>query len=184
MTFEEKIDQQQTVYQGDLIQVERQQVTLPDATKAVREIVHHQAAVAVLMVTADQHLVLVKQWRAPANGVTLEIPAGKVEAGEMADQAAVRELNEETRLKAAHLKRVAGFYTSPGFTDEYMTLYVATGLSPVQTALPQDPDELLRLVKLDLPTAITQVAAGKLVDAKTLMAVWYWQSHPTLGAEV
>jgi len=183
MDFEEHVDQQQVVFQGGLIQVERQHVTLPDQTKAVREIVRHQPAVAILLLTADQQLVLVKQWRAPAKGVTLEIPAGKVEAGETADQAAVRELNEETRLQAAHWQRLSGFYTSPGFTDEFMTLYVATGLKSVQTALPQDPDELLRLVKLDLPTAVAQVAAGKLVDAKTVMAVWYWQSHPTLGAD-
>ncbi|BDZ31154.1 NUDIX hydrolase [Lactiplantibacillus sp. WILCCON 0030] len=181
MDFEEKVQTRKTVFDGGLVQVERQQVTLPDQSHAIREIVHHQPAVAVLMVTPEREMLLVKQWRSATNGVTLEIPAGKVEAGETATAAAVRELNEETRLVADHLEAVASFYTSPGFTDEYMTLYVATGLHAVAHELPQDPDELLRLKKVALSTALAQVKAGELVDAKTVMAVWYWQSHPELG---
>lgn len=181
MDFEERVQTSETVFNGGLVQVERQLVTLPDQTTATREIVHHQPAIAVLMVTASQKLILVKQWRSAANGVTLEIPAGKVEAGESVAEAAKRELNEETRLVADQLEPIASFYTSPGFTDEFMTLYVATGLHAVTQKLAQDADELLRLVELDLPTALAQVSSGQLADAKTVMAVWYWQNHPELG---
>lgn len=183
MEFEEHVQSRQTVYQGGLVQVERQQVTLPDQTTATREIVRYQPAIAVLMVTPDQQMIVEQQWRSATNGLTYEIPAGKVEAGETMDQAAVRELNEETRMTAAHLAPVAQFYTSPGFTDEFMKLYVATGLSPVKTALPQDADETIGLIKLDRPTALSQVADGTIQDAKTIMAIWYWQSHPTIGVE-
>ncbi|WP_137625847.1 NUDIX hydrolase [Lactiplantibacillus pingfangensis] len=181
MDFEEHVQSSEMVFNGGLVQVERQQVTLPDHSTATREIVHHQPAVAVLMVTAAQKMCLVQQWRSAAKGVTLEIPAGKVEPGETATAAAKRELNEETRLATDQLEPVASFYTSPGFTDEFMTLYVATGLHAVNQALPQDADEFLHLVELDLPTALAQVKSGKLADAKTVMAVWYWQSHPELG---
>ncbi|RRK11579.1 NUDIX hydrolase [Lactiplantibacillus garii] len=183
MNFEERVQSRQTVFQGGLVQVEKQEVTLPDQTTATREIVRHQPAIAVLMVTADQQMILEKQWRTATNGLTLEIPAGKVEAGETMDAAAVRELNEETRLQATKLTSVAQFYTSPGFTDEFMKLYVATGLSAVQTALPQDADEQIQLEYLDLPTALRRVTAGTIQDAKTVMAIWYWQSHPELGVE-
>ncbi len=64
-----------------------------------------------------------------------------------------------------------------------MKLYVATGLSAVATAFPQDPDEQIRLIKLDLATAVSQVQTGQIQDAKTVMAIWYWQSHPELGVE-
>ncbi len=183
MNFEERVQSRQTVFQGGLVQVEKQEVTLPDQTTATREIVRHQPAVAVLMVTSARQMILEKQWRTATNGVTLEIPAGKVEAGESMDAAAVRELNEETRLKAASIQPVAQFYTSPGFTDEFMKLYVATSLTAVKTALPQDADEQIQLVYLDLPTALQQVADGTIQDAKTVMAIWYWQSHPELGVE-
>ncbi|AVK63249.1 ADP-ribose pyrophosphatase [Lactobacillus sp. CBA3606] len=184
MDFEEQVQTRTQVFDGGLVQVECQVVTLPNQTTATREIVHHQPAVAILMVTAAQQLVLVKQWRAATNGVTFEIPAGKVEPGETPLAAAVRELNEETRLVADQLTPIAEFYTSPGFTDEYMTLYVATGLQPVTTALPQDADEQLRLVYRDLPTVMGQVTRGELADAKTVMAVWYWQSHQALGVDL
>ncbi|ETY73922.1 NUDIX hydrolase [Lactiplantibacillus fabifermentans] len=182
MDFKEHVESRQTVYQGELVQVEKQQVVLPDQTAATREIVHHQPAIAVLMITADHQMILEQQWRAATNGLTLEIPAGKVEAGESMRAAAVRELNEETRLVADSLTQLAQFYTSPGFTDEFMTLYVATGLTPVNQALPQDADELINIVKMDLATAVAEVQAGQIQDAKTVMAIWYWQSHPTLGA--
>lgn len=181
MDFEEQVKTSEIVFKGGLVQVECQQVILPDQTTATREIVHHQPAIAVLMVTPAKKMILVQQWRAATNGTTLEIPAGKIESGETAIDAAKRELNEETRLVADQLEPVASFYTSPGFTDELMTLFVATGLHDVAEALPQDADELLRLSELDLPAALAQVKSGKLADAKTVMAVWYWQSHSELG---
>ncbi|EIW13524.1 ADP-ribose pyrophosphatase [Lactiplantibacillus pentosus KCA1] len=183
MTFEERVQSRKMVYQGGLVQVERQEVTLPDQTTATREIVRHQPAVAMLMITAERQMIVERQWRAATGGLTLEIPAGKVEAGETMDQAAARELNEETRLTASRLEAVAQFYTSPGFTDEFMKLYVATGLTAVAMQLPQDPDEQIGLIKLDLATAVKQVQTGEIQDAKTVMAIWYWQSHPELGVE-
>ena len=131
MTFEERVQSRQLVYQGGLVQVERQEVTLPDQTTATREIVRHQPAVAMLMITAQHKMIVEQQWRAATGGLTVEIPAGKVESGETMDQAA----------------------------------------------------EQIRLIKLDLATAVSQVQTGQIQDAKTVMAIWYWQSHPELGVE-
>lgn len=183
MDFEERVQAQTTVYRGGLVNVEKQTVTLPNQTTATREIVRHQPAIAVLMVTSAGKMIVEKQWRSATNGLMIEIPAGKVEPGETFDQAAVRELNEETRLSATELKAVAQFYTSPGFTDEFMKLYVATGLSAVTTALPQDADERIQLEYLDQATALARVQSGQIQDAKTVMAIWYWQNHPELGVE-
>lgn len=181
MKFEERVQRRQTVYQGGLVQVEKQEVTLPDQSTATREIVRHQPAVALLMIDSNNQLLIERQWRTAAGKPILEIPAGKIEAGETPRAAAIREMNEETRLQAANLTAVASFYTSPGFTDELMTLYTATGLTAVTTALPQDADEQIELTRWDLATAVKAIASGELQDAKTVMAVWYWQAHPELG---
>ncbi|HJA21526.1 MAG TPA: NUDIX hydrolase [Candidatus Limosilactobacillus intestinipullorum] len=183
MQFEEKPLSSQTVFNGHLIKVEVQQVKTPQGHVAQREIVHHAPAVGLLVITADDKMILEKQWRAPIAKTTLEIPAGKVDSRDQtsAKHAAIRELNEETRLRADQLKRVAGFYTSVGCMDEYMTLYVATGLHPVEKKLPQDADEQLSLVTVTLAEALAMVDRGEIEDAKTVMAIYYWRGMKTNG---
>lgn len=182
MEFEEKVLKRQPVFDGHLIQVEVQTVATPAGNEARREIVHHAPAVAILMVDDDDRMILMKQWRAPVGKVTYEIPAGKVDDRDNgdADQAAIREMNEETRLQAAHLTKINGAYTSIGFCDEYITTYLATGLSPVDDALPQDADEELAMLKVDADQALAMIQNGEIEDMKTVSAIYYWISRRNL----
>ncbi|WP_412990097.1 NUDIX hydrolase [Pediococcus siamensis] len=176
MDFEEKVVKNEPRYHGAIIDVYQQTVKLPNGDLANRDVVLHQDAVAILAITKSGKAIFEKQWRAPIKKVTLEIPAGKVEKGESAESTAVRELNEETRYQAGQMRRVAGFYSTPGFANEYMTLYLATDLQPVETALPQDADEHLQLFELSLDEALAGVENGTIEDAKTVCAIYYWQT--------
>ncbi|MCH3922511.1 NUDIX hydrolase [Limosilactobacillus sp.] len=183
MEFEEKPLESKTVFHGHLIDVEVQQVKTPTGIVAQREIVHHAPAIAILALTADNKMILEKQWRAPIAKTTLEIPAGKLDSRDQDDavHAAKRELNEETRYQARELKKLSSFYTSVGCMDEYMTLYLATGLTPVENALPQDADEQLALMTVSLDQALAMIERGEIEDAKTVMAIYYWRGMQNNG---
>lgn len=177
MDLTEKVVGSEQLYDGAIINLERQTVVLPSGERAHREIVHHSGAVGVLAITADNKVILVKQWRAPVEKTTLEIPAGKLDERDADDPShtANRELNEEIRLHATQLKRITGFYSSVGFSDEYMTLYLATGLVPVNKELPRDDGENLNVQTYDLETLKAMIATGEIEDAKTIMAIWYFE---------
>lgn len=183
MEFEERPISSETVFHGHLIDVEVQQVITPHGNKTQREIVHHAPAIAILTLTADNKMILEKQWRAPIAKTTLEIPAGKLDQrdADNALHAAKRELNEETRYEATSLKKISSFYTSVGCMDEYMTLYLATGLKRVSNELPQDQDEQLMLKEVTLPQALEMIDQGEIEDAKTVMAIYYWQGMNNRG---
>lgn len=176
MNFEEKIIKSDSKYHGQIIDVYQDTVILPDGQQANRDVVKHQDAVAVLMITDDDKAIFEEQWRTPIEKTTIEIPAGKVEPGEDFLETAKRELNEETRYKADHIEKITGFYSTPGFADEYMVLYKATGLSPVQKELPKDQGENLRIFELTLQEALQKINDGEIEDAKTIMAIYYWQA--------
>ncbi|ANZ61767.1 ADP-ribose pyrophosphatase [Secundilactobacillus paracollinoides] len=177
MKMEERVISTEKIYDGAIINVERETVELPDGHQSYREIVRHAGAVAVLAITDDNKVILVKQWRSPIAKPTLEIPAGKLDDRDNGDalHAVNRELNEEIRLQATQLKKVTGFYSSVGFSDEYMTLYVAKDLKPVADELPRDPGEDLNVKAYSLDELKALMATGEIEDAKTTMAVWYFE---------
>ncbi|MCM0582418.1 NUDIX hydrolase [Weissella diestrammenae] len=175
--FEEKVIDEQLVYDGHIIQVVNETVTLPNRQVSHRDVVHHAGAVAILVLNAKNEMLVERQWRAPVRKVTTEIPAGKIDARDSTPlDAVVRELNEETRLEAAEINKITGFYTSIGFADEYMHLYVAKKLSPVASALPQDIDEHIEMIWLDFNMATRMFLSGEFEDGKTIMAYLYWQT--------
>ena len=176
MKMAEKVIDSKTVYHGHIMDVELQHVKTPMGQVAVREIVHHAPAVALLVIAPDGKMILERQWRQAVAKETLEIPAGKVDKRDngSADHAAKRELNEETRLKAGSLKKLSSFYTSIGCMDEYMTLYLATDTSPVTHQLPQDADERIELLHVSLKDALQMVTDGRIEDGKTVTAIYYW----------
>lgn len=177
MDFAERTTNTNHVFKGRLISVDVEDVITPEGNHSQREIVHHAPAIAILAITDDDKMILEKQWRSPIHATTLEIPAGKVDARDGADpiHAAKRELNEETRYAAKQLTKVSSFYTSVGVLDEFMTLYLATGLTPVATKLPQDQDEQLSLLTVSLNQALQMIDDGEIQDAKTIMAIYYWR---------
>lgn len=160
------------VFQGRVISLQIDTVKLPDGTTATREIVKHPGAVAVLAVH-EGRLLLVDQYRQAMGRCELEIPAGKLEPGEDPAEAAVRELQEETGYRCDKLTHLHSFYTSPGFADEIIHLYLAEQLSPGEMS--PDVDEFLEVQEVTLEEALDLIAEGRIADAKTIMAVYIWQ---------
>jgi ADP-ribose pyrophosphatase len=137
----------------------------------------HPGAVAVVAVDADGQVLLVRQFRSPAGRVLLEIPAGTLDEGpdgsiEDPGLAARRELEEETGHRADSWRVLARFFTAPGFTTEYMHLYLATGLRPADgERLGPDEDERLHLVRLPWQDAVAAVERGEIADAKSIVGL-------------
>lgn len=176
MDLEEKVVKSVSRYKGEIVDVYQQTVELPDGTLANRDVVKHQDAIAILALTADGKALFEKQWRAPIAKPTIEIPAGKVEPGEDFLETAKRELNEETGYAAGKIEKMVGFYSAPGFTDEYMTVYKATDLKPVEDKLPRDQGENLKVFELSLSEALKAIEDGKIEDAKTVLAIYHCQA--------
>jgi len=176
MDFEEKVKNVQHIFEGHVINLDMETVELPDGRQAQREIVRHHGAVGVVAVTAADKMVFIRQWRAPLGKETLEIPAGKIEPDEQKSplETAKREMNEETSYQAQDYELLSTFYSSPGFSDELMYLYHATNLTPVETKLPQDADEFLKIEELSSSEVKQAIENGEICDAKTIMAVLYW----------
>jgi len=183
MSFEERVTDVKYVYQGNVINVELQTVETPNGHQATLDVVRHAPAIALLAITNDGKMILERQWRNPVSQVTLEIPAGKLDERDHGDSlaAAKRELNEETRYQAQRMEKINEAFSSPGFTDEKLSFYVATGLTPVTDELPQDDDEQIELIYLTLKEALALINQGKINDLKTIMAIYYWQ---TMAGEV
>lgn len=165
----EKPVSSERIYDGAMINVRRDTVTLPNGRKASREVVEHPGAVAIVPVTADGRVVMVRQFRHPVGQVLLEIPAGKLDPGEQPDDCARRELEEETGFAAKNLKRLAAIYTGPGFSNEIIHLYLASGLTAA--ARHPDEDEFLAVESYDRDQLKKMLAAGALRDAKTLVGL-------------
>lgn len=171
----EKTISSQSIYEGRIIKVKVDEVLLPNGNTAKREIVHHQGAVAVIPLTDDGRLVAVRQFRKPLEKVIVEIPAGKLEPGEDPLSCAKRELEEETGYTAAHYEKLSAFYTSPGFADELLHVYVAKGL--VKGESRPDEDEFVDLLELTLEEAHELHQTGEICDAKTVVALFHWENQ-------
>lgn len=176
--FEEKTLCRQDIFKGHVIDVKCDTVTLPqNAGTAKRELVFHNGGVAVLAITSEHKMILVKQFRKALEKVIYEIPAGKLEKGEAADpQAAMcRELEEETGMSAAKIRKLTEFYTAPGFCNEILHLYKAEELTKLEHPRAQDDDENIVLYEVTLAEAKEMVQSGEISDAKTIIAIQYWE---------
>ena len=176
MEFEEKITNVKTVHEGNITTYQLADVTLPDGRTAEREIVRHDDAAAVIAFTEEQKLVLVRQYRVSIGKTTLELPAGLKDEGDNDGLVtAQRELEEETGFQSDNWRFVTSFYSTPGFTDEFLEIYEAHGLQKVENPLPQDEDEFIEVVELDYDEAMDAYARGELCDSKTVFALFYWK---------
>lgn len=176
MEFEEKIKNVETIHEGKITTYQLAEVTLPDGKLAEREIVRHGGAAAVIAFTNDQKLILVRQYRVAIGKTTLELPAGLYDEEDRDGMVtAQRELEEETGFRGKDWKFVTSFYSTPGFTDEFLEIYETVGLEKVENARPQDEDEFIEVVALDFDGAMDAYAQGELCDSKTVFALFYWQ---------
>ena len=183
MEFEEKTISRKEIYKGPIFQLVQDQVELPSGKgTAQRDLIFHNGAVCVLAVTPENKSVLVKQYRKAIEKVSYEIPAGKLEIGENADPeaAALRELEEEAAY-TGKLSLVYDFYSAIGFCNERLKLYLASDLTKVENPRPQDEDETLELLEVSLDQAKALIQSGDICDAKTIMAIQYWELQKNSG---
>ena len=168
--LEERFTRRERVFDGYILHIDHAEVTLPNGQKAMREIANHIGASAVLPVDDNGMVTLVRQYRAPVEKVLLEIPAGKLDApGEDRLAAAQRELQEETGLTAQNWIHLTDIATTPGFSSEIISLYLARQLSKGETH--PDEDEFLSIVTLPFADAVSMALSGEITDAKTICAL-------------
>lgn len=162
----------QLIYDGTLLRLRRDRVLLSGGRESWREVVEHAGAVAVLPVTREGKIVLVRQYRYAVGRELLEIPAGLLEPGESPQAAARRELREETGYRKGDWRFLTRFYPAPGFTDEIIHMFLALGVEPGRPA--PDADEAIATETLVVAEARNAVETGRVADGKTLVALLWW----------
>jgi len=177
----EKTIHSEEIFSGRVISLHLQDVELPNGKQSKREIIKHPGAVAILAITNENKIVMVEQYRKALERTIVEIPAGKLEKGEEPELCAHRELEEETGYVCEKLELLTSFYTSPGFADEIVHVFLAKELSKKENAAALDEDEFINLEELTLDEAIQYVKEQKIYDAKTIYAVQYLQLQEALG---
>jgi ADP-ribose pyrophosphatase len=167
MTFETVSTEK--IYQGRAFSVRRDQVRLPGGKVTQLDIVEHVGAVTMIPIDDQGRILFVRQYRHAAGRSLLELPAGTIEVDEPPVECARREIREETGMAAAQLQQVGEFFLAPGYSTEYMYIYLATGLRP--DPLPGDQDEFLSLEPLDVDQAYQHIYDGEIKDAKSIAAL-------------
>jgi ADP-ribose pyrophosphatase len=187
--LEEHVTARELIHRGRYLEFRVDTILRADGTTGRRDVVGHPGAIAVLAVDGAGRLLLVRQWRIPAERGMLEIPAGTLDVHdgvtEDPDLAARRELEEETGQRAATWRKLATFWTAPGFATELMHLYLATDLSGAAGAdrLTPDEDERLELSHVAIADAVAMVEAGEINDAKTILGI-LWVDRLARAGEI
>ncbi len=157
------------VHRGSFLEIGVQQLRLPNGVSCSLDMVLHPGAAAVVPIDTDRQVVLVRQYRYATGGWLLEVPAGKRDPGETPEACAHRELTEEVGLAAGTLTSLGPIWTSPGFTNEQIHLFLATDLTPATQTL--DHDEVLEVVRMPLAEAIALAGSESMPDAKSALAL-------------
>lgn len=164
------------LHQTRVLDIGVEDVTLPSGVRATLDVLRHPGAACVLPIDDDGKVTLIRQFRHCADGYLWEAPAGTLNKGETPEQCAAREIVEEAGLEAGHLEHKGFVFTAPGFTDEKIHLYVATGCTPAPVQ--RDEDEVITEVRAFSWSEIDALlASGALTDAKTLSVLFHAASH-------
>lgn len=163
-------------YTGRIISVDEETLRTPGGAEFTLEMIRHQGAAAVVALlddagSPDPHVLLIRQYRYAASGEIWEIPAGVLEPGEKPEDCARRELREEAGAKARHIAHLTTVYTTPGFTDEQIHLFLATGVTAGEPN--HAMDEFIQVEARPMSTALEMIRDGEIVDAKTIVALLY-----------
>ncbi|MBO55304.1 MAG: ADP-ribose pyrophosphatase [Dehalococcoidia bacterium] len=153
-------------YSGKIVNLRVDTIKLPSGRVVTREVVEHCDSVCMVPVDNEHNIWFVRQFRTPAGRALLELPAGGIDDGELASDAALRELQEEIGCTATDLKHLASFFLAPGWCNEYMHAYLATGLIP--SKLEADDDENIQIEKIPLKEVSTLIQNGDIDDVKTI----------------
>jgi len=159
-----------SVHDGRIVKLSLEEVRLPNGNTITLEIIKHPGAAAVVPLDPEGNVILVRQYRHATASWLLEVPAGKLDhPGESPEECAFREVEEETGYRAGRLAPLGWIWTTPGFTDEKIWLYLASELTPTRASL--QPDEVLTVEKLPLLEAVRRAASGEIVDGKSVCAL-------------
>lgn len=167
-----KIDKEiarRSVYSGRLLNLRIDTVELADGKEAQREVIEHPGAVAVVAITKDNELVLVRQYRQATGEILLEIPAGCVNKGESGEDCARRELAEETGYHAKKVKKIWQGFATPGYSNEVIQFYLALDLNMMQQNT--DPDEFIEVDLVDFEACLSMLKHGQIKDLKTMLGI-------------
>ncbi len=164
-----KVNKVTNLYCGKIFDVAVERVTLPNGAIKEREVVRHPGAAAIVPLLDDGKVVLIRQYRHAVDRFLWEIPAGTLERGESPMECARRELVEETGYEAANLEKLTEILPAPGYTDERIHIFLATGLMPAEQKL--DDDEVLDLQPIAFDTALGMITEGDIQDAKTIIGL-------------
>lgn len=164
-----KLIESEHIFKGAVFTVERDRLREESGFEIVREIIRHTGGAGCLPLFDDGRVALVKQYRHPARQELLEIPAGKIEAGESPVECAAREVEQEIGFRAGRIELLADFYSTPGFCEERLYVYLATELTPAEQNL--DHDEFVEVVYLPLADAVAMAERNEIEDSKTIIAL-------------
>lgn len=164
------------IYTGKVVTLDVDQVRFPDGSTGELEMIRHPGAAAILPFLSDPagddpQIMLIKQFRHAADGYLYEVPAGKLEPGEDPEECAARELREETGCSAQRIQHLFTTYTTPGFTDEQIHVYIAVGLTRGEAQ--RERDEFLEVHTMTLSRSLQMIQQGDIRDAKTALAILY-----------
>lgn len=167
--MKEHILNNQRIFSGRLFNVEVCDVRLPDGNTQQREVVRHPGATALVALDGEGRVLLVRQFRIASGQVMSEIPAGTLNPEESPESCAIRELQEETGFKPGRIEAMGGFFVAPGYTTEYIHLFLATDLT--ESRLAGDADEFIQVDHIPLPEVLAMIERGDIADAKTIVGV-------------
>jgi ADP-ribose pyrophosphatase len=175
----EKTLSSRVVFEGRAIRVRVDTVLTTDGRQSTREIIEHPDCIAVVAIDAENNVLLERQYRQAIGKELLEIPAGGIDNGEEPEDAVIREMREETGLRPQQVKKLTGFYSSPGFTNEYLHLYLATDLVP--DPLSAEDTAGIEVVRVSLDRVTALVASGEIQDAKSIAGLLYYLEYLKKG---
>jgi ADP-ribose diphosphatase len=164
------LNSRREIYKGRIVNLVVDSITTAQGVATVREVFQHPGGAAVIPLFPNGDVLLVKQFRYPMQEVLLELPAGKIELGEPPEITAHRELAEEVGHSSKRLSKIAEFYTTPGFCDEKLYLYLAEELEPCER-VHNEADEEIEIVRVSLDVLPDLIKSGEIVDAKTIIGI-------------
>lgn len=164
---------QDLIYKGRIIELYKDTVQLPNGKQVEWDFVKHKGASAIVAVDQDGKLLMVRQYRNAIDRMSLEIPAGGIDIGEKPEEAALRELQEETGYCAQNITHLIDVETAVGFTNETIYVYLATGLIEKEQNL--DEDEFVTIERYEVEELLDQIIKGEIKDAKTIAAVFTYR---------
>jgi len=165
----------ETILQGRAFKIRRDYLKTPYGLETNLEIIEHGGSVVIMPIDHEGNILFVRQYRHAAGQDLLELPAGTRDGAEPYEECAAREIREETGMEAGRLKKIGEFYLAPGYSTEFMAVFLATDLK--YNPLDPDEDEILSIEKIPVKEAVEKALSGKLPDAKSLAALLLAKSH-------